>query len=290
MKEKVVVFGGSGFLGSHVADALSEQGFEVVIYDLKRSPYLKKRQIMVEADVLDEIKVNKVLKDVDYAYNFSGISDIDRCSKEIIAAVRSNMLGHAIILNGCARYKIKRIIYASSIYVYGRHGSFYRVTKQSCEQLTEQYYEQHRIPYTILRYGSLYGPRAQKWNGVYKYIYQAVKENKINYDGSGDEKREYIHVLDAARLSTDVLRDNGYKNKCVVITGQYTLSSRDLLTMISEMLSNKVKINFTQKPSPHHYNITPYAYSPTIGIKLTANPSIDMGEGIFRQIEEMSKR
>lgn len=288
MKQKVIIFGGSGFVGSHVADVLSERGYDVTIYDLKQSPYLRPDQNMIIGNILDEETVEKTLKNVEYVYNFSGIADIDECSKDPLKSVKHNILGHSILLDKCRSNQVKRVIYASSVYVYGKHGSFYRITKQTCEQLIEEYHEKYGMDYTILRYGSLYGSRSQPWNGVYGYIYQAVKEKKIDYTGTGEEKREYIHVLDAARLSVDVL-DDAFKNKCIVITGSYVLSSKELLMMIREMLNNNVKINFTDKISQHHYNITPHSFIPKIGTKIIPNPSVDMAEGLLRQIEEIYK-
>lgn len=288
-KERVVVFGGSGFLGSHVADILSDRGYSVTIYDLKKSAYLRKDQEIIVGDVLDEKRVNEALKGAAYAYNFSGVADIEECSNNPLRSVTQNILGHITILDGCRANNIKRVIYASSVYVYGRHGSFYRITKQACEQLMEEYHAKYDLNHTILRFGSLYGPRSQMWNGVYRYIYQAIKEGRIDYPGTGEEKREYIHVLDAAGLSADILNEK-FKNKCMVITGSYTLSSKELLVMIKEMLNNEIEINFTNEPSAHHYSITAHSFIPKIGSKIAPNPSIDMGEGVLHEIEEIYKR
>lgn len=288
-KENVVVFGGSGFLGSHVADALSERGYDVTIYDLKRSPYLRRDQDMIVGDVLDTKRVNEALKGALYAYNFSGVADIEECSKDPLRSITQNILGHTTIMDRCRANNIKRVVYASSVYVYGGHGSFYRITKQACEQIMEEYHARYGLNYTILRYGSLYGPRSQMWNGVYRYIYQAIKEKRIDYPGTGEEKREYIHVMDAAGLSADILNEK-FKNKCMVITGTYTLSSKELLVMIKEMLNNEIEINFTNEASAHHYSITAHSFIPKIGSKIAPNPSIDMGEGVLQQIEEIYKR
>jgi len=286
--KKVVVFGGSGFLGSHVSDILAERGYEVIIYDLEESPHIGKNQKIVVGNILDEEKVNSVLKDVDFVYNFSGMADLDECSQNPTECIKHNILGHTTVLDKCRKNQVKRVIFASSVYVYGKHGSFYRITKQTCEQLTEEYMEKYGLNYTVLRYGSLYGPRAQMWNSVYRYIHQAIKEGKIDYPGTGDEKREYIHVFDAANLSVDIL-DEKYKNRHVVITGNTLLTPKDLMSMINEMLESKVTINFADKKLYHHYNITPYSFVPKLGVKLTPNPSIDMGEGILRQIENIYK-
>jgi UDP-glucose 4-epimerase len=87
---KAIVFGGSGFLGSHVADALDDAGYKVVVYDIKLSPYLRKSQAMVTGDILDQKKVEAAVKDCDIVYNFAGIADIDEASKKPLESVISS--------------------------------------------------------------------------------------------------------------------------------------------------------------------------------------------------------
>ena len=163
---KVIVFGGSGFLGSHVADILTERGYEVVIYDLKPSPHLRPSQTMVVGNVLDEKKVNEIIKGCDVVYNFAAIADIVEASQKPLESIKSNILGNTIILEACRKSNIKRFIFASSLYVYSKAGSFYRSTKQACELIIENYNEIFGLPYTILRYGSLYGPRSNEENWI----------------------------------------------------------------------------------------------------------------------------
>ena len=227
---------------------------EVIIYDIKESSYLRKNQTMIVGDVLDEKNVIKAIKDAKYVYNFAGIADIGEASGKPIDTVKYNILGHTIILNACKLQGIERILFASSIYVYSDKGSFYRVSKQACELLTESFSEIYGLKYTILRYGSLYGPRAQLWNGVYRYVYHALINRKIDHPGTGDERREYIHVIDAARLSIEVLKPE-FENEYVIITGTQSLTSRELLTMIREMLGEEVKINFTGQKFLFHSKI-----------------------------------
>ena len=84
----VIVFGGSGFLGSHVADALSNAGHHVKIYDLRKSEYLKPTQEMIIGDILDEAKVMDAVKGADVIYNFAGITDIDEASNKPIETIK----------------------------------------------------------------------------------------------------------------------------------------------------------------------------------------------------------
>ena len=176
--EKVVVFGGSGFLGSHVADALSQSGFLVTIYDIVPSPWKKPDQEMIIGDLLDEKSVYDALKGAHYAFHFAGIADIGEAKKSPMATIRNNIIGSTTILECSVKTNVERIFFASTVYVYSNHGSFYRVSKQSVELLTEAYQQNFGLDYTILRYGSLYGPRSQEWNGLKRYVTQAVKEKK----------------------------------------------------------------------------------------------------------------
>jgi UDP-glucose 4-epimerase len=83
-------------------------------------------------------------------------------------------------------------MFASTIYVYSELGSFYRVSKQACEKIVEEYQKEFDLDYTILRYGSLYGPRANEFNFISNALVQALKNKKIVRRGDGKEVRECI--------------------------------------------------------------------------------------------------
>ncbi len=277
---KAIVFGGAGFLGSHVADALTDRGHNVVIFDLKKSSYLKGNQISIVGDILDANAVAKAVSGADLVYHFAGISDMDEAKKNPLDTVKSNILGTAIILDACAKAKIKRFVFASTLYVYSKAGSFYRSSKQACELLIENYSENFGIDFTILRYGSLYGPRANEGNWIYKILMQAFKEGQIVRRGDGEELRDYIHVFDAARLSVDILSDE-YKDQHVIITGNQQIKVKDVLVMIKEMLNNKIKLEFLPADSNEHYEITPYTFMPKLAKRIQGGHYTDLGQGIL---------
>ena len=95
---KILVTGGAGFLGSHVADALSEQGHQVTILDIRKSPYVRHDQIMIVGDILDQKTVDTVVQENDVVYHFSGISDIDECADRPVETVKYNVLGTVQLL------------------------------------------------------------------------------------------------------------------------------------------------------------------------------------------------
>jgi len=285
---KVVVFGGSGFVGSHVADELTERGHEVKIYDLRLSPYLRERQEMIVGDILDKDKVFGAVEGCDTVYNFAGLADLDTATTQPIDTINQNILGNALILDASVKAGAKRFVYASTIYVYSSLGGFYRCSKQAAELYIEEYQKRYGLDFTILRYGTLYGPRADERNSVYRYLKQALIQRKIVGYGTGEELREYIHVRDAAKLSVDVLSEE-FKNKYVIITGHHPVKYKDMLNTIKEMIGGKVEIEF--KPPEKggaHYGITPYSFIPKIGQKLVSNYYTDIGQGLLEYLHEIS--
>lgn len=287
---KVVVFGGSGFLGSHVADVLTEKGHDVLIYDLRRSEYLNKNEKTIIGDILDEGSVNKALKGCEIVYNFAAISDIDECAAKPLEVAKYNVLGNSIILDSARLAQIKRYLFASSTYVYSNYGSFYKSSKQACELFIHSYHEKYQLPYTILRYGSLYGDRANESNSIYRMLKEAILTGRITYHGTGDEVREYIHVRDAAELSVRALSPE-YENENIMLTGNNAMRYRDILEMIKEILGNKIEIIYTKKCSETHYKMTNYNYKkPELGKKIISDQCIDLGAGLLECMDEISKQ
>jgi UDP-glucose 4-epimerase len=281
------VFGGSGFVGSHVADALSEAGHEVIIFDLNPSPYLRADQKMVVGNILEAEAVREAVKDCDYIYNFAGIADLDDASTKPVDTVLLNIFGNTILLDAAVDVNCKRFVYASTIYVYSEKGGFYRCSKQATELYIEEYKRHYNLDYTILRYGSLYGPRANRRNSIYRYLYEALTENRISVKSSGQELREYIHVRDAARLSIEIL-DSEYANTHVTVTGHQAIRFKDLLGTIKEIMNNEIMLEFTEVvENGVHYSLTPYSYCPKVGYKLSATKYIDLGQGLLECLAEV---
>ena len=284
---KVVVFGGSGFLGSHVADKLQQAGYQVKIFDVKDSKWRRDGQDILIGDILQFDQVLSAVKGADVVFNFAGIADIDEAKNLPIETVKYNILGNVNILEACKQAGVKRFIFASSVYVYSKAGSFYRVSKQACEEYIETYAQAYGLEYTILRYGSLYGGRADRRNGVYRFVESAVRNNKIVYKGDLSARRDYIHVEDAALASVEVLKPE-YVNQNIILTGAQTLEVGDVLRMIKEMLHNTVEI--VSEEAPHgsaHYIMTPYSFNPKPGRKMVPQLQVDFGQGLLGVMEEI---
>ena len=110
MKKKIVVFGGSGFLGKHFCEEilLSKSNINLINYDLKKTNFKSKFYRFVKGDIQDKEKINKVLKNAEFVFNFAGISDIEECQNEPVKSANINIIGNLNILNSCVKNKVKK--------------------------------------------------------------------------------------------------------------------------------------------------------------------------------------
>ena len=287
IKTKVLVIGGSGFMGSHTADELSRRGYAVTIFDMQPSPWLRADQEMVVADLADNEALLSAMQGVEIVYHFAGIADIGDAKQRPFETIDANVMGVTRVLECAIKHGITRFVYASTMYVYSHYGSFYRASKQAAEVLIEAYASEFSLDFTMLRYGSLYGPRAQEWNGIRKFVKQILQEGQFDYSGDGSEMREYIHVKDAARLSVDVLDDN-HVNAAITITGQQLMRVDQLASILFEIVGLKHNSNFHgQHAQQEHYGQTPYRYNPRTAKKLVPTEFVDLGQGLLDVIEEV---
>jgi UDP-glucose 4-epimerase len=284
-----VVTGGSGFLGSHLADELVSRGHAVTVYDRKPSATLPPDQKQVTGDLADFNKLCRTMEGADFVYHYAALSDLNAARDHPRETVQVNVAGTVNVLEAARLAKVKRIIFASTIYVYSSEGSFYRASKQACEAYIEEYQRRYGLEYAVLRFGSLYGPRADETNGVYRLLREAARTGAVRYFGEPDDSREYIHVSDAARLSVDILAPE-YANQHLIITGHYPMRARDLFTMFSEILGREIRVEYARPENPDgHYRITPYQFHPRAGKKLTSNLYVDFGQGILQVLEQISQ-
>jgi UDP-glucose 4-epimerase len=287
--QRVVVLGGSGFLGSHVADQLTQAGHSVVIYDRVSSPWRRAGQEMIVGDLLDAQRLSEAIRGAQVVYNFAALADLNRALRLPLETVRVNVLGNVQVLECCRDHGVSRLVYASTVYVQSRQGGFYRCSKQAAEQYIEEFQRVFGLDFTILRYGSLYGPRADESNGLLRIVRHALKTGVLRYEGSRDAMRAYIHVEDAARASVAALGAE-FRNQSVVLTGQEPMRVLDLMHMLAEMLGLSEPVQFVEMHQPGHYVRTPYAYEPRLGRKYTPPLHVDLGEGLLQLIADARGR
>ncbi len=243
---------------------------------------------MIIGDVRRAQDVDAAIAGADVVYNFAAFADLDAARTRPIDTVEINILGNVLALDACVRHKVARYVYASTVYVHSREGGFYRCSKQASEHYVEEYQRAYGLDFTVLRYGSLYGPRSDERNGLYRIVQRALQDGRVSYEGSAEAMREYIHVEDAARASVAALADE-FKNQHVVLTGQEPMRVVDLLKMLAEILGLPQEVVFISSDQPGHYVRTPYHHNPRLGRKFVPPMHVDLGQGLLELIEEVQK-
>ena len=206
----VVVTGGSGFIGSHVVDALVEGGHEVTVIDHRVRPH--------RADV-----------------NFEDIDLLDLSSVMVSTAL--NVMGTTNVLEAARHNGVKRVYLASTVWVYNGApdgmpadetvpfylngaGHVYTSTKMACEMLCHNYGELYDLPFTVLRYGIPYGPRMREELLIPIFLKKALAGEPLTISGDGSQYRKFIYVTDIARAHLLAMEDCA-KNETYNLEGDH---------------------------------------------------------------------
>lgn len=292
---KVLITGGSGFLGSHLVRELLNQNIETVALDRVApkkisTPFMESKNFtFIEGDILDEDLVHESMRSCDVVIHTAAIANLDKARSLPVKTMQVNVVGTANCLEAAKDAKIKRFVYASSVYTAGKWGSFYRISKQAGESLCKTFHEEFGLEYTIVRYGSLYGRDANEWNPIYNVLRSLLATNEYTYISSKDAIREYIHIYDAARETIRISMVPKFANKAVLITGHQRIKVEELFSIIGEMLGKELTIHYTPAEKHKHYVMTPYSFQADIPERVNLSTYIDITEGLLDCLREIQK-
>jgi UDP-glucose 4-epimerase len=210
---RVLVTGGSGFIGSHVVDRLAAAGLEPRIFDLRISPHHPGRQVdTFVGDLLDRDALREAVRGCDAVAHLGAMADADIVARQPCDAERVNSRGTLNVLEAAREAGVKRVIYASTIWVYshadgeevdeesalGLPGHLYTATKLAGEMYCRSYAELYGLDCTILRFGIPYGPRARPEAVVPTFVRKALAGEPLTIAGGGRQSRRFVYVEDLA--------------------------------------------------------------------------------------------
>ena len=199
MNKNFLVTGASGFIASHLADYLSKKGFKVTLFDKKKSAYKKKNQKLVIGNLNNYKDLIKATKKQNIIFHFAASADLIQSNQQPFGTIENNIIGTLNLIKACIKNNVKKIIYASSIYAISEQGGIYSTSKLSSEMIIEQLCKKFNIKFVILRFGTVYGERANKFNTV-KILLIVQKNIKIIRNTQGEEVRSYINVKDVTKI------------------------------------------------------------------------------------------
>jgi UDP-glucose 4-epimerase len=211
---RVLVTGGSGFIGSHVVDRLLLHGHAPCIFDLVPAQRRHADEIPgVIGDILDGMALRAAMRDCDAVVHLAAIADVEDVVADPLRADLVNTRGTALLLEAARDERIQHIVYGSTIWVYGNAPGedtlneeallappdhFYTATKLAGEMYCRAYSQLFGLAPTILRFGIPYGPQARASTVVARFVGRALAGEPLSVNGDGHQARQFVYVEDLA--------------------------------------------------------------------------------------------
>jgi len=303
---KILCTGGAGFLGSHIVDLLIEKGIETYVLKSgfrsgKHPNLVNKKATIIEGNLLDPFDLERATKNMDMVFHCGAVlSHYADLLPELAFDV--NVKGTWNLKNACKQNNVKRIIYASTSFVYGDpttvpvnensplnpKGNF-EVGKLAAEKILQAVYP-CQVPYTILRLFNMYGPRSYP-DGVYSqatttFILAALKGLSIEVHADGKQELDFVYVKDAARAFIDCMSEKA-ENKIFNVGSGTSTSINNLAMSINLLTNNKAGI---------HYNTAHPPYLKTVRADITSikehvgwTPKTDWVRGLKETVESFKE-
>jgi len=221
---KVLVTGGAGFIGSHLADLLIETGHKVVVIDNLSNGRLNNINHLLdnknfkfhELDIINLDEIKPIFKNVDWVFHMAGMADIVPSIESPKKYYDCNVTGTFNVLEASREAGIKKIVYAASSSSYGIPDNYptaetadirpqypYALTKYMGEELVIHWSQTYKIPAISLRLFNVYGPRSRT-TGAYGAVFGVFLSQKIHNKpftvvGDGTQTRDFTYVTDVAK-------------------------------------------------------------------------------------------
>lgn len=253
---KVLVTGGSGFIGSHVVDKLRDKGIEVRVYDLI-IPTFRKDIEFYQGSILDMTTLGFALNGIDAVFHLAAVADVKDVYDAPHYSESVNVRGTINVLESARRSNIKRIIYGSTTWVYSEAeqnkvdettplhapSHLYTSTKLAGEYYCQSYARLYNLEVTILRYGIPYGPKARGGAVIPIFVKKALNGESLTLAGDGSQFRKFVYVEDLAEGNVLALKTIA-KNKIYNLDGKEKITIKQIAETIGKILGN-VKIEYT---------------------------------------------
>jgi UDP-glucose 4-epimerase len=245
---KVLVTGGSGFIGSHLVDRLIELGHDVISLDIK--PKLNPKAAGRLVNINDRSHTVDTYKDVEYVFHVAGQARVQPSIHNPQDSIVNNVNATAKVLQLSREAGVKRVIYSMTSSVYGAHQpphtedmcpqplSPYAVSKLAGEQLCKVYSQLYGLETASLRYFNVYGPResdfGQYTTVVKKFLEQRESGQPLTIVGDGEQRRDFTHVFDIVEANIAAMNcQSELKGEIFNIGAGHNYSVNEVATLIS---------------------------------------------------------
>jgi UDP-glucose 4-epimerase len=301
---RVGVTGASGFIGSHVVDALVGAGHEVAVIDL-RAPHRADVEHR-EASILDSAAMNDAAAGLDALFHLAAVADVNDVVADPAAAIELNVTGTVRALEAARKNGVKRFLLASTVWFYSsippmdgdtvdetalvdpaavRH--VYTTSKVAAEMLCHDYWNMHQLPFTVLRYGIPYGPRMRFSLVIPVFVRKALRGEALTLSGDGSQHRKFVYVEDLARAHVLALGDAA-QNQTYNLDGAEKISILRIAETVLRLTGADRPIEFMPARAGDYAGKD--VVSEKAARELGWSPQIDFDEGMKRTVPWLIER
>lgn len=266
---RFLITGGSGFIGSHLAETLVARDDEVVIIDNQSTGSIKNLQKIeskvkfISGDVLDKALLQKYVSEADYVVHLAAALGVFNIVNKPLQSLKINIQGTENVLEWADKFK-KPVLIASTSEVYGKNDKVplneeddriighplksrwsYSEAKAVDESLAYFYFLENKLPIRIVRFFNTVGPRQVGQYGmvVPRFVTAALRNESIQVYGSGDQIRCFCHVADAIRALLLVIDSEKAIGQVFNVGNNQQISIMDLAKKVIEITGSKSEIN-----------------------------------------------
>lgn len=298
---KILVTGGAGFIGSHVAKVLLDAGHKVTVIDNLSTGFQKlvdPRANFVKLDLADQESLTPILADHDAVIHLAGFIEVGESVKDPVKFAQNNIINSVKLLEAMRQVNVTKIVFSSSACVYGVPAKLpiseddplgiqsnpYGVTKIAIENFCTVYHQIYGFDCLILRYFNPYGPgelHQPETHAIPNFIKAALAKKPIPLYWQGEQIRDFIYVEDLARAHTNVLGLSGlhYFN----VGTEIGVKVIDVLKTIFKIAGYEVPINdLGERPGDVPAN---YASSKKLQKTINWQAEVNLEEGLRRTID-----
>ena len=254
---KVLVTGGSGFIGSHVVDKLRDKGIGVRVYDMVM-PTFRDDIEYYQGSLLDRTALGMAMEGIDIVFHLGAIADVKGVYEDPLYSESINTRGTINVLEASKDGGVIKLVYGSTTWVYSdtdkefvdesaplhAPSHLYTATKIASEYYCQTYFKLYGLKTTILRYGIPYGPRARGRAVIPVFVRKALDNEPLTIAGDGSQFRNFVYVEDLAEgnvLGACKIADNKIYN----LEGDVKISIKDIAETIKKILGD-VKIEYIE--------------------------------------------
>ena len=249
---KILVTGGSGFIGLHLVRHLLEQGHKVKVVDLRKPDIEHKNLEFVNKSIMDELAED--IHGCDVVYHFAAMLGVDNSDNRPLETMRVNLEGSVNVFKSAVEANVKRMIYASSSEVYGEPRelpiredsvkgpvSAYGVSKLAAEIYAKAYNHEFGADIKIVRFFNVYGPGQSNNFVIPIFINNALEDKPLRVFGDGNQTRCFTYVEDIANGVLKVL-EKGRTGEAYNIGNNKPTTIFELAQIIKELTGSKSEI------------------------------------------------